>query len=158
MAISVAPLTTTVMNAVETGLAGTASGVNNAISRIAALLAIAVFGIVMSQAYNMDFERHIERLNVSPAVRQEVMAQRSKLAAIALPPQASAAEREAVQKTIGESFVYGFRWVMLLSAMLALASALSAWLMIDDRPGRDRPGRDRRERGSQSAASATDGA
>ena len=38
------------------------------------------------------------------------------------------------------AFVYGFRWVMLLSAILALASALSAWLMIDDRPGRARPG------------------
>ena len=144
------------MNAVETGMAGTASGVNNAISRVAALLAVAFFGIVMSQAFNLEFERRIARLNVSPTVQQEVTAQRSKLAAIALPPRASMAERDALKETIGESFVYGFRWVMLLSAILALASALSAWLMIDgrpghERPGHERPGRERPGRGSEGA-------
>ena len=109
-----------------------------AISRVVALLAVAFFGIVMSQAFNLEFERRIERLNLSPALQQEVTTQRSKLAAIALPPQASIAERHALKETIGESFVYGFRSVMLLSAILALTSALSAWLMIDDRAGRDR--------------------
>src|SRR5262249_50716474 len=54
MAISVAPLTTTVMNSLPENVAGTASGVNNAVSRAAGLLAIGAFGSVMAWAFQAD--------------------------------------------------------------------------------------------------------
>jgi EmrB/QacA subfamily drug resistance transporter len=139
MTISVAPLTTTVMNALETGLAGSASGVNNAVSRVAALLAIAVLGIVMSQAFAHAFAARIDDPAISPAVREQVVAQQDRLAAIEAPAQATAAERQAVKAAVDHAFVYGFRWVMLISALLAAASSLCAWLMI----GRDGGGKNR---------------
>jgi hypothetical protein len=137
MAVSVAPLTTTVMNALDSSLAGAASGVNNAVSRAAGLMAIAMLGLVMSHAFNHALERRTDELKVSPAVLAQVASQKSKLGAIEVPVEATDNERTAVKHAIGSSFVYGFRWVMLLAAFLAIASSLSAWLMIDGSP----PGR-----------------
>lgn len=131
MTVSVAPLTTTVMNALESNLAGAASGVNNAVSRAAALLAIAVLGIVMSTAFNAALQQRLGTLTMAPAVVQSVVAQQDRLAAIELPEKTTAADKAAIKAAVGSAFVHGFRWVMLVSALLALAAAFSAWRMID---------------------------
>lgn len=130
MAVSVAPLTTTVMNALDKDLAGVASGINNAVSRVAALLAIALFGIVMAHSFNAELARRMARLSLPQAGVEQVLAQRNRLAAIDL-PAVGAPARAAMKTAIDHAFVGGFRRVMLLSAMLALASAASAWLLID---------------------------
>ncbi|WP_234815092.1 MFS transporter [Noviherbaspirillum denitrificans] len=130
MTVCVAPLTTTVMNAFDTDLAGVASGINNAVSRIAAVLSIAVFGVVMSIAFRHAFAKAVAEMQVTPSVVQQAMAQENRLAAIELPETTAAAEKEAIRAAVANSFVHGFRWVMLLSACLALASSISAWLLI----------------------------
>jgi biopolymer transport protein ExbB/TolQ len=65
MTVTVAPLTTTVMNSVGPDVAGIASGVNNAVSRTAALLAIAIFGIVMAWAFETDLHERLREAGVS---------------------------------------------------------------------------------------------
>ncbi len=131
MAISVAPLTTAVMGAVDSSHAGIASGVNNAVSRTAGLLAIAVMGIFVSYTFTSSLDSRLAMLNIPATIRQVIAAQHSKLASINIPAGISSATHAALVQAINESFIAGFRVVMLIAAGLALASALSSLLLIE---------------------------
>jgi EmrB/QacA subfamily drug resistance transporter len=130
MTVTVAPLTTTVMNAVGRDAAGTASGINNAVSRVAALLAIAMFGSLMAWAFNGSLRDALQAAHVPPGVAGLVQSQRSMLAAMALPPGLDAASAAAIRQAVAEAFVAGFRWIMGGSAALALASAAIAAVFV----------------------------
>ena len=124
MAISVAPLTTTVMSSVPQERAGLASGVNNAVARGASLLAIAVIGAAAVASFSARFEDGLARLPLAPQVRSELLAQKSRLAALEIPHSLSAESRSAVEATVASSFRRSFRLALLLAAALALASAV----------------------------------
>ncbi|PYJ90651.1 MAG: MFS transporter [Verrucomicrobia bacterium] len=130
MAVSVAPLTTTVMNSITENRVGIASGVNNAVSRAAGLLAIAVLGIVMLHVFSRALDRRLADGKLPASMLQSLQAQRTKLAAIALPEDADSATRTLMRHAIDESFVSGFRVVMVVGTALALASAGVALTLI----------------------------
>jgi len=135
MTITIAPLTTTVMNSVGAELAGVASGVNNAMSRAAGLLAIAVLGLLMAGRFAPALEHRLASLQGVPAAaRAAVQAQQHKLGAIALPTGLDAGSARAIRQAVGEAFVAGFRAVMWASVALAVLSALAAWLCIEGKP------------------------
>src|SRR6185369_8700875 len=111
-ATSVAPLTTTVMNSVAQRHAGVASGVNNAVSRTAGLLGIAILGIVVLHAFSNELDRRLAPLPISAEARKSIVEQRVRLAAIELPTGVNDETRVALRLAIDESFVFGFRVVM----------------------------------------------
>lgn len=131
MAVSVAPLTTTVMSAVEERRAGVASGINNAVSRTAALLAVALFGVIMLHAFSNDLTERLEAMPVSAEVRAQLIEQSGDLVNMKIPENVSGEARSAIMRAVRESFVAGFRLVAYLAAGLAAASALVAWLLIE---------------------------
>ena len=133
MAVTVAPLTTTVMGAADESKSGVASGINNAVSRVAGLVAIAVFGLLMLSTYNAYLDGRLSSMQISPAVRSSIDSQRIRLAATEIPPEVTDPQRAQLQASIDESFVAAFRLVALTSAALALASAASAWLMVENK-------------------------
>ncbi len=140
MATSVAPLTTTVMSAVPQDLAGAASGVNNAISRIAGLLGVAVLGLVMLHAFNRETDRHLAQLNIAPELHRLIDEQRVRLAGAEFPLDINEETRAALKQAINESFIFGFRLVMISAVGLALASAFSAFIMIEGKATATAPG------------------
>jgi EmrB/QacA subfamily drug resistance transporter len=142
MVISVAPLTTTVMNSVDVGFAGAASGINNAASRVAALLAVALFGLIMASTFNRSLHSHLERAELAPRLIEAVEERRNTLAAIELPASMDAHDAALAKHAIAEAFITGFRWIMVISAALALGSAASAWVLVggaNPRTGATRP-------------------
>jgi hypothetical protein len=125
MATSVAPLTTSVMSAVPEEHAGVASAINNAVARVAGVMAIAIFGLVAGLVFNHELDRRLAAIGVQPAERAAIDSQRRKLAAIETGNQRA-------RRAIGEAFVEGYRTVMWIAAALAVASSVSAAFFIDD--------------------------
>ena len=138
MAVSVAPLTTTVMNSVTQNRVGIASGVNNAVARGAGLLAIAVLGIVMLHAFNHALDQRLSAWKLPPSAWHSLQAQRSKLAAASLPEELDALTQQAIGRAIDESFVHAFRWIMGIGATLAGVSAIGALLLIGTEAGKEK--------------------
>lgn len=119
MAIAVAPLTTTVMSAVDESRAGIASGVNNAVSRVAALLAVAAFGLAVSLVFNSALDTRLDGIRATAEQRREIDTQRASLAGA---QTSDAVIRRAVQ----ESFVDGYRVTLGIAIALSILSAASA--------------------------------
>jgi hypothetical protein len=113
------------MGAVDPRHAGVASGVNNAVSRVAGLMAIAVFGVVLARTFDARVQPRLDRLALSSPARQGIDRELRKLAGadVTQVPSIPPPEQRAVRTMIEDGFVFAFRLVMISSACLALAAA-----------------------------------
>jgi EmrB/QacA subfamily drug resistance transporter len=124
MTITVAPLTTTVMGAVDSHRAGVASGINNTVARVAGLITIAVFGVLLANRFDAEIRPRLDRLALPAALHTQVVEELPKMAGAELKDLAlDSRQQAAVQRNIDEAFVSGFRLVMIGAAILALAGA-----------------------------------
>jgi MFS family permease len=139
MAITVAPLTTVVMNSVDQEHVGAASGINNAVARVAGVLAIAVFGIVMVKAFGAHLDQNLAKLPVSPDVVQEIRSKEIDLVGIEPPQGLDTKTIAAIRGAISDAFLWGFRLVLFACGGLSIASAFVAGRFVDSaekgRPG-----------------------
>jgi EmrB/QacA subfamily drug resistance transporter len=130
MAISVAPLTTVVMNSVDEGRAGTASGINNAVARVASVLAVAVLGVIMVAAFAHSLRKSLAGLNLGDDIANELESNVDKLGDLAAPRDVDPQTAVTIRLAITGAFVSAFRIIMLVCASLAVASAIVAWRSI----------------------------
>ena len=134
MALTIAPLTKSALSVGER-LSGVASGVNNAVSRLAALLAVAVVGLVMVTTFSGELDESLRSTPLSEDQREELVAQSDQLGALEIPSGIGGPARSAATLAVRESLVEAFQRSMVVCAVLCFLSAAISWLLI--RPGRD---------------------
>jgi EmrB/QacA subfamily drug resistance transporter len=132
MALAITPMTTAALGSVEGEHSGMASGVNNAVTRVAGLLAVAVLGAFIYGAFSTSLDARMENMNMPDDIQSAMEAAKADLGAAEAPAGVNEGMEARIERAIDESFVAGFRAVMLASAALALASALIAALMVGD--------------------------
>jgi hypothetical protein len=125
----VAPLTATVLGAVEPGHSGVASGVNNAVARIAGLLAIAALGAVVSASFANRLDQ--EGRNLPSQAHAFIVEARTKpfVTATAAAP---AAERAELHRVLQDASVHAFRLGLIIAAALAVLGGAAALVGIEN--------------------------
>jgi MFS family permease len=131
LSILVPAVTTVALNSVDARHTGLASAINNAFSQTAGLFAVAVLGVLMFVAFDAKLSDRLEAVELPPEARQQLEAEKVKLGAAEAPEGLDPTAGATVERAIDEAFVSGYRAVMLVAAATALASAISAALLVE---------------------------
>lgn len=131
MGIAVAPLTTAVMGSVPDANAGTASGVNNAVSYTAAVLSIAVLGALALGVFGQNLTAQTAGLALPAEAQMALAAEAQNLAGAAVPEGLDEGMATAVAQAIDLAFIQTYRLIMWISAGLCLVAALVAAILIE---------------------------
>jgi EmrB/QacA subfamily drug resistance transporter len=137
LSIVVPAVTTVALNSVDVGHSGLASAINNAFSQTAGLLAVAVLGVLMFSVFGGALDARLENLDLPVEARQYLEGEKAKLGGAEVPEVLAKRPAAAVERAIDGAFVSGYRVVMFVIAGMALASALSAALLIKSKGRRD---------------------
>jgi EmrB/QacA subfamily drug resistance transporter len=132
MSLVIAPLTKSAL-AVESKYSGAASGVNNAVARIAGLLAVALLGLIVVTLFEGQLLQKITAAPMSDIAKHQIMIQQDKLGGIEIPQSFNSQTKQTAQNSIDTSFIYGFRWAMGINAALALLSSIISFFTIHNK-------------------------
>ena len=126
LAMTVAPLTAAVLAGVEDQHAGVASGVNNAVARVAELLGIAVVGVVVAARFSAVIDGRVDASGLTPAARTVLLEAKSRPLVAPSLANLSAAERTRVAAAATAASVAGFHvGIALGGGMIALAGVVA---------------------------------
>ena len=125
MALVIAPLTKCAL-LVRSEFSGTASGVNNAIARLAALMAVAVLSLILVGAFSARLHQTVAASTLSPAQQTTILSQTDKVGGIVIPDNFDQTARTAAEQAISDSFIYGFRWALGLCTLLVVTAAVTS--------------------------------
>ena len=129
MSLVIAPLTKSALS-VDAKYSGAASGVNNAVSRVASLLAVALLGAVMVTVFSSHLFNDVSHSSLTQIQKQQILVQKDRLGGIEIPDSFNYEARNSARKAIDTSFLYGFRIIIGIAAALALLSSFISFFFI----------------------------
>ncbi len=134
VALSFAPMNTTVMSSVDKSDAGSASGVNKAIARLSGMLSVALLGALAITLFGNELTAMMQQNEVPKVIQQQMMEEKANLATAEIPHLTTPEIRNTLQNSIKESFLKSFQTVMYISAGLVLIGAICAAFMVSYKP------------------------
>lgn len=137
MSFTVAPLTATVMGSVSDHYSGTASGINNALTRIANVFANAVFGMLAVVFFSGNLQKNVDQLHIQPKEKQAVMAQAANLGNAKVPELKDEEQKIKVARYYQEGFIDAYVNIMRISAVLAFMAAAMTLIFVRNKTVKD---------------------
>lgn len=132
----IAPLTTTVINAVPSDRAGIASGINNAVARVGNLTAVALLGLAAIMTFDAGLTTALESSEFPEAARHAMIGQSARLAGVVVPEGLPPTAARAAQATIDAALGAALHAVFLFAAGAALTAGIVIALTIRQTPER----------------------
>jgi EmrB/QacA subfamily drug resistance transporter len=132
MSFTVAPLTTAVMGAVSDHFSGTASGVNNAMTRIANVFANAIFGALAVLLFSGSLQQQLRTVPLNAREQLAVLQQAPALGNAKVPAAIAAASKRQVEMLYHNAFIDAYATILRIAAALAFLAALVAFFFIRD--------------------------
>jgi EmrB/QacA subfamily drug resistance transporter len=132
LAATVAPLTATVLDSVEERRVGIASGVNNGVSRVAGLLAIAVLGAVISAHFGASLDANLGQAPLSPAAARTVSDAKAQPLAVPGTGRLAPAEASRVRSASVDASTSAFHLGVLIAGLLMIAGGIASGFGIED--------------------------
>ncbi|QHS56914.1 MFS transporter [Mucilaginibacter sp. 14171R-50] len=130
MSFTVAPLTAAVMGSVSDRFSGAASGVNNALTRVANVFANAILGALAVLLFSGALQGSIKNLKLDDAQEQAVVKQAVNLGNAKAPSEFTGVEKSEINKAYTGSFITAYANVMRISAGLGFLGALMAVMFV----------------------------
>ncbi|HET7121955.1 MAG TPA: DHA2 family efflux MFS transporter permease subunit [Solirubrobacterales bacterium] len=132
LAATVAPLTATVLDSVPEHRVGIASGVNNGVSRVAGLLAIAVLGAVISAHFGTDLDANLGPQPVSAAAEKTISDAKAQPLGVPKTGKLEAAEATRIRAASVSASTAAFHLGVLIAALLMIAGGVASGVGIED--------------------------
>jgi hypothetical protein len=132
LSMTVAPLTSTVLGAVDEKHAGVASGVNNAIARVAGLLAIAVLGAFVSSQFSSTVDSRLGGRPLSAPARSAVAEAKDRSLTTAPAARVPPPERAEVRSALEDASTSAFRLGLGIGAGLVLVGGIVSLVGIEN--------------------------
>jgi EmrB/QacA subfamily drug resistance transporter len=130
MTLCVAPLTSAVMSSVEENQTGIASAVNNALSRLAGLVAVSLLALLLAHGFVASLTAQLAHSGLPAEVQAQFLNNRARLHDIPIPAGLPPGQRVQAAALLDAAFLAGFRLVMMACAISSWSGALAVLLLL----------------------------